>query len=81
MDMVVQNATPGLYPGAVKAAAQHPGQTLERAGAAVALTACLLAPGCKEGALGVIGAVGGAAGGAGAVGSEIYKLWIGAPQD
>jgi RHS repeat-associated protein len=59
----------------------HPGRNIERGGAAIALTSCLFAPGCKEGTLGVIGATAGLAGASGAVGQEIYKWWMGKPDE
>jgi RHS repeat-associated protein len=58
-----------------RAIGRHPAETLERGGAGVALGACLMAPGCKEGTLGVIGAIGGTAGASGAAAHEIYK-WL-----
>jgi len=70
-------STPGIF----TIIGRHPGETIERAGAAVALGACLLAPGCKEGTLGVIGAIGGTAGASGAAGHEIYKWLTGANPD
>jgi RHS repeat-associated protein len=67
MDMVVQNATPGLYPGAAKAAVQHPWETLERGGAGALMALCFVGEPCGAIEAGLSLAVG-----AGAAGKEIW---------